>query len=181
MPVFSNESCSADNEGTRVGWLYVIVPRLKLGANGGVVGDAANPDTTSVSGQAVSFDETVVSAECSDCEAGRMAYYIYVPDNGSASIIGLAVIGGLVEVAVSGTAQIPVRFVMENGQLVAPSNYATNFTYTASGQPTGTTVSDAGVITAGSTAGDFEVAVSYDNDGTILACPVNVSVDTTPL
>lgn len=176
MPVFSNESCAGENEGTRVGWLYVIVPRLKLGANGGVVGDATNPDTTSISGQAVAFDETVVSAECSDCEAGKMAYYIYVPDNGSSSIIGLAVIGGLVEVATSGTAQIPVRFVMENGQLVAPSNYATNFTYTASGQPTGTTVSTSGVVNAGTTAGDFEVAVSYDNDGTALNCPVNVSV-----
>ena len=176
MPVFSNESCSADNEGTRVGWLYVIVPRLKLGANGGVVGDATNPDTTSISGQAVAFDETVVSAECSDCEAGRMAYYIYVPDNGSDSIIGLAVVGGLVEVATSGTAQIPVRFVMENGQLVAPASYSSGFTYTASGQPTGTTVSNAGVVSAGATAGDFEVAVSYNNSGETLTCPVNVSV-----
>ena len=176
MPVFSNESCAGENEGTRVGWLYVIVPRLKLGANGGIVGDATNPDTTSISGQAVAFDDTVVSAECSDCEAGKMAYYIYVPDNGSASIIGLAVVGGLVEVAASGTAQIPVRFVMENGQLVAPSSYATGFTYTASGQPTGTTVSNRGVITAGATAGDFEVSVSYNNSGDTLTCPVNVSV-----
>lgn len=167
MPVFSNESCSADNEGTRVGWLYVIVPRLKLGANGGVVGDATNPDTTSISGQAVAFDETVVSAECSDCEAGKMAYYIYVPDNGASSITGLAIVGGLVSVPAGGTLQIPVRFVMENGQLVTPSDYKSGFTYELVGAPSGTTVSDSGVISAGSTAGDFDTKVLYSGDGVI--------------
>ena len=176
MPVFSNEACSQESEGTRVGWLYIIVPRLKLGANGGVVGDATNPDTTSISGQAIAFDETVVSAECSDCEAGRFAYYVYVPDNGAEAIMGLAVVGGLVTVTASGTAQIPVRFVMENGQLVAPGSYGTNFLYNATGAPTGTTVSNSGVVSAGATAGDFEVLVSYQNDGEMLTCPVNVSV-----
>lgn len=176
MPVFSKEGCSGDNEGTRVGWLYITVPRLKLGGNGGVVGDATNADTTSVSGQALSFDESIVSATCSDCEASQYAYYVYVPDNGASSIMGLAVIGGLVTVPRSSTAQIPVRFVMENGQLVAPSDYGAGFTYSASGQPTGTTVSNKGVVSAGATAGDFEVAVSYNNDGTTLTCPVNVSV-----
>lgn len=176
MPVFSNESCSSETDGTRVGWLYVIVPRLKLGANGGVVGDATNPDTTSISGQAVAFDETVISAECSDCQAGQMAYYIYVPDNGANSIIGLAVVGGLVTTNTNGAYRIPVRFVMENGQLVAPLDYTANFTYTASGAPSGTTVSAAGVVLSGDTAGDFEVVVSYNNDGTTLTCPVNVSV-----
>lgn len=161
MPVFSNESCAADNEGTRVGWLYVIVPRLKLGANGGVVGDATNPDTTSISGQAVAFDETVVSAECSDCESGKMAYYIYVPDDGASSITGLAIVGGLVSVPAGGTLQVPVKFVMENGQLVAPPSYVTDFSYSLDGQPTGTSISNSGVITAGTTAGDFMIDITY--------------------
>lgn len=176
MPVFSNENCSGSNEGSRVGWLYVIVPRLKLGANAGVVGDQTTNDTTSLSGQAVAFDSDVVSATCSDCNASELAYYIYVPDSGASAIQGLAVVGGLVTVAASGTAQIPVRFVMANGQLVTPGDYATGFTYTASGAPTGTTVSDAGVVSAGATAGDFEVAIAYDNDGETLSLPVNVSV-----
>ncbi len=176
MPVFSNDNCNASNEGSRVGWLYVIVPRLKLGANAGVVGDQTTADTTSLSGQAVAFDSDVVSATCSDCNASELAYYIYVPDDGASSIAGLAVIGGLVTVPASGTAQIPVRFVMENGQLVTPNDYATGFTYTASGQPTGTSVSNAGVVSAGSTAGDFEVAISYDNDSETLTTPVNVRV-----
>ena len=176
IPVFSNEACSSDNMGSRVGWLYVIVPRLKLGANGGIVGDQTTNDTTSISGQAVAYDESVISAECADCTQGNLAYYIYVPDDGASEIQGLAVIGGLVSVAVSQTAQIPVRLVMANGQLVVPPNYSSGFTYTATGAPSGTTVSSAGVVSAGSTAGDFEVAVSYDNDGETLSTPVNVSV-----
>lgn len=177
MPVFSNETCSSETEGTRVGWLYVIVPRLKLGANGGVVGDATNPDTTSISGQAVAFDESIISAECSDCETGKMAYYIYVPDDGSASIVGLAVIGGLVEVATGSKVQIPVRFVMENGQLVTPADYRTNFNYTASGIPTGTSVgANTGIITAGTTAGEFEAIVIYEDGSLRLTCPFNVIV-----
>ena len=177
MPVFSNEACSNETDGTRVGWLYVIVPRLKLGANGGIVGDATNPDTTSISGQAVAFDETVVSAECSDCEAGKMAYYIYVPDNGANSITGLAVVGGLMRVATGSTAQIPVRFVMENGQLVTPADYRTNFNYTGSGMPAGTSVgANTGIITAGTTAGEFEALAIYEDGSLRLTCPVNVIV-----
>lgn len=176
MPVFCNDSCGGDNQGSRVGWLYVIVPRLKLGANGGVVGDQTTPDTTSISGQAIAFDETVVSASCVDCNAATLAYYIYVPDSQADLISGLAVVGGLVTVSKSGTAQIPVRFVMENGQLVTPTDYGTGFTYTATGAPTGTSVSTSGVITAGTTAGDFEVEIGYNNEGTELTLPVNVTI-----
>lgn len=176
LPVFSNENCSGNNEGSRVGWLYLIVPRLKLGANGGVTGDQTTADTTSLSGQAVAYDEDVVTDSCADCNNSELAYYIYVPDDGAAEIIGLAVVGGLVSVAQSDTAQIPVRLVMANGQLVIPGDYATGFTYTASGAPTGTTVSLSGVVSAGTTAGDFEVAVSYENGDETLTTPVNVTV-----
>lgn len=176
IPVFSNENCAANDEGSRAGWLYIIVPRLKLGGNAGIVGDQTNNDTTSLSGQAVAFDEDVVSGVCSDCNASSLAYYIYVPDDQASQIAGLAVVGGLVSVAQSDTAQIPVRLVMANGQLVIPADYETGFSYTASGAPSGTSVSDAGVVTAGTTAGDFEVNIEYDNDGETLSTPVNVSV-----
>lgn len=176
MPVFSNENCSGSNEGSRVGWLYVIVPRLKLGANAGVVGDQTTADTTSLSGQAVAFDSDVVSGTCTDCTSSELAYYIYVPDDGASAIQGLAVVGGLVTLPKSSTAQIPVRLVMENGQLVIPDSYSTGFTYAAEGAPTGSSVSSAGVVTSGTTSGDFEVTVSYDNDGDTLTLPVNVSV-----
>ena len=176
LPVFSNENCSSNNEGSRVGWLYLIVPRLKLGGNAGVVGDQTTADTTSLSGQAVAFDEDVISDTCTDCTSSDLAYYIYVPDDGASSITGLAVVGGLVSVEASGSAQIPVRFVMENGQLVVPGSYSSGFTYTATDAPSGTTVSDAGVVTAGTTTGDLDVTIEYDNDGDTLTTTVAVTV-----
>ena len=176
MAVFSNENCTDSNEGTRVGWLYVIVPRLKLGANAGVVGDQTTADTTSLSGQAIAFDDSVISETCTDCAPGDLAYYIYVPDDGADQIQGLAVVGGAVSLAMSSTAQIPVRFVMANGQLVIPASYSSGFTYDMSTTITGASVSSAGVITSGTTAGDGEVTITYDNGGTDITCPVNVTV-----
>lgn len=175
MPVFSNENCSGTNEGSRVGWLYVIVPRLKLGANGGIVGDQTTADTTSLSGQAIAFDSDVITS-CDSCSSGTMAYYVYVPDDGAEEIAGLAVVGGVISVPQGQAEQIPVRFVMRNGQLVVPPDYERNFTYTPTGAPVGTTVSTSGVITAGTTAGDFTVNIAYDNEGTTLSVEINASV-----
>lgn len=178
LAVYANKTTGEKNSGTRVGWLYVIVPSLKLGGNAGVVGDQTNNDTTSVSGRAVTSDADVVSELCEGCNSGGnvYAYYVYVPDDGADAIQGLAVVGGTVSVATSATAQIPVRFVMRNGELVIPASYSEGFTYDASGAPEGTTVSDAGLITAGATAGDFDVAVTYDNGGEDLKLSITASV-----
>lgn len=175
MPVFSNENCSGTNEGSRVGWLYVIVPRLKLGANGGVVGDQTTADTTSLSGQAVAFDNDVITG-CDSCTSGTMAYYIYVPDNGADLISGLAVVGGVVTTPVNTTKQIPVRFVMANGELVVPGSYSNGFSYFYQGAPDLTTVSSSGVINAGSTAGDFEIQIVYENGDKRLSLDIDASV-----
>lgn len=176
LPVFSNDSCASDNSGSRVGWLYITVPRLKLGANGGVVGDQTTPDTTSVSGMAVAYDGDVVSATCTDCNAGTLAYYVLVPDDAAGSVAGLAVVGGSVSVAVNKTKHIPVRIVMANGQLVVPTDNVTGFTYTATGAPSGTTVNTSGNVSASSTAGDFEVTINYAYAGETYSTVVNVSV-----
>lgn len=163
IPVFANEVSGAQNEGTRVGWVYAIVPRLKLGGTATITGDQTTPDTTSMSGQAVAFDEDVVSGVCSDCNTSTLAYYIYVPDAGEDAIAGLAVVGGSVSVATSGSAQIPVKYVMADGSLVQPDY--TKLKFTATGAPTGTTVGETGMVTAGSTAGDFDVTIQYPKTG----------------
>lgn len=174
MAVYSNIT-SGSNQGTRVGWLYLVVPMLKLMAEGGnLTGDNANYDTTVITGRAMSEDETVVSATCSDCASSNLAYYIYAPDDGADQIVGVAYIGGAVSLPKSSTAQMEPQLVMANGQLVAASPSA--FTYAGSGLPTGTSVAATGIITSGSTAGSGEVVVSYNNNGTTLTCPVNVEV-----
>ena len=161
-----------------MGWLYVIVPNLKLGGNGGIVGDQTTADTTSMSGQAIVYDAETVGENCNACSGGgsALAYYVFVLDNGAEAIQGLAVVGGAVNVATSSTAQIPVMFVMQNGQLVKPAAYGTGWTFTATGAPNGTTVSNAGVVTAGATTGDFEVTATYTDGTNTFNLPVNVSV-----
>lgn len=174
MPVFRNDACSAGNEGSRVGWLYVVVPRMKLGANGGIVGDQTTADTTSLSGQAVLFDDDPMEG-CSSCNTGALAYYSYVPDNEAESIAGIAIVGGWMEVLEGRSTQIPVKIVMENGQLVTPGNYS-DFVYTGNNPPEGTSISPDGIVTAGANPGDFEATVTYDNNGTTLTATVVISV-----
>lgn len=176
MAVYANKTGGSKN-GTRVGWLYAIIPSLKLsGTGGGVVGDQTTADTTSISGQAIISDSEVVSETCDDCGGGGnvYAYYIYVPDDGAEAIAGLAIVGGVVSLPVSTTAQIPVKFVMENGELVTP-NYA-ELTYEMKTAIEGTTVSAAGVITAGSTAGEGDLQVTYSGGKKPVSTMAAVSV-----
>ena len=175
--VYSNVGGSA-NSGTRVGWLYVTVPMLKLQANANLNGDQSSNDTTVITGMALSEDAAVVSATTDLCGdvSNPLAYYVYSPCNDAEIVQGIAVVGGLVSLPISTTKQIPVYLVMPDNTLVKPTSYSTGFTYTGSGLPTGTTVSASGVISAGSTAGDAEVDIAWTDGENTFHCPVNVSV-----
>ena len=177
MAVYSNDGGGANNTGSRVGWLYVIIPRLKFdGTGGGLDGDQTTASTQSFTGQALSMDELVVSGTCSDCDAGIFGHYIYVEDAGASVFEGLAVVGGVVSLPVSTTAQIPVRLVAGNGELVQVGDTTTGWTYTLKGAPTGTKVSASGLITSGSTPGDCSCVVTYENGGDPLTATIQVSV-----
>lgn len=178
MAVYTNKTGGDRNSGTRTGWLYVIVPSLKLGGTGGgVVGDQSNNDTTSISGQAIISDSDVISETCEDCGGGNVyAYYVYVPDDAAEAIAGLAIVGGVISLTAGTTAQVPVKFVMQNGELVTP-NYP-DLTYEMTTAIAGTTVSNAGVITAGTTAGDGELKITYSGGKEPVTVVANVSVTT---
>lgn len=179
MPVYVNQSGSKNgDQSSRVGWLYYIIPLLKMGAVANLTGDQTTPDTTELSGQALSFDEAVENGySCDKADEGSaLGYYIYVPDDGTEGVTGLAVIGGQVDVFTGGTKQIPVKMLMDNGELIQP-DYS-NLKWVASGAPEGTTVSQTGLITAGTTAGDFDVTVTYPATGEAQAkvvVPVSVA------
>ena len=175
--VYANVGGSA-NSGTRVGWLYVTVPKLKLQANANITGDQTNNDTTVISGMALSEDDQVVSATTDLCgdASNDLAYYVYSPCSDAKIVQGIAVVGGLVSLPVSDSAQIPVYLVMPDNTLVKPTSYSTGFTYTGSGLPSGTSVSANGLITSGSTAGDGEVEIEFTDGENEFTCPVNISV-----
>lgn len=176
IAVYANENGGDPNGGTRCGWLYVVVPRLKLGGNGGIVGDQSNNDTTSISGQAIAYDPSVVQATCTDCDAGTLAYYVYSPDSQVDNVTGvIGALGGVISVQASQTSQVQPRLILGNGQLVVVSDYS-QFEYELSGAPSGTTVSATGLITAGETAGDCTLTVSYPADSPEFSDTCDVSV-----
>lgn len=180
IAVYSNRGQGAASNGTRVGWLYYTIPYLKLQADAAISGDQSNNDVTKISGQAIAYDEEIVTATCSDCDTSDLGYIVYVPDNASGLVQGLAVIGGVVTVTNGSTAQIPVKIVMVDGSLVDPADYSANFTYTlAEGGDSYASVSTAGVVT-GSAVGDTEVTIEYEEGEETFECVSNVSVVTAP-
>ena len=158
--VYSNRSGKTNN-GTRVGWVYVIIPYLKLQADAAINGDQGSADTTKISGQAIAYDPDVVPSTCADGDASTLAYYLYVPDDAAESIVGLTIFSGVTSLPKSSTKQLPVRFVMADGSTVAPGNYSSGFSYALTSAPSGTTISNAGVITAGSTSGSAKCVTTY--------------------
>ena len=176
IPVYSNDG-NPGASGSRVGWLYVVIPRLKFdGTGGGIQTDQSTAAQTILRGVALSADEAVVSGTCSDCTSSIFAHYIMVEDEGASVFEGIAVIGGVVSLPVSTTAQIPVRLVAGNGELVQVGDTTTGWTYTLKGAPTGTNVSASGLITGGTTPGDCSCVVTYENGGDPLTATIQVSV-----
>lgn len=174
IAVYSNLS-GGSSQGTRIGWIYLTIPYLKLQGDAAISGDQGTNDTTKISGQAIAYDPSVVSAVCSDCDVSTLAYYVYAPDDAASNITGIAVVGGVVNVVADASVQIPVRIVVGDGSLVVPSSYSTGFTYESSATATAT-VDESGVVT-GAAAGDTEVAITYtDAAGNEFECPVNVHV-----
>lgn len=174
IAVYSNRG--GTSEGTRVGWIYYTIPYLKLQADATITGDQSTNDTTKISGQALAYDASVVSAQCSDCDASTLAYLVYVPDDASEEILGIAVIGGAIEVVTNQTAQLKPYIVMADKSIVVPTDYADGFAYAMTTAISGTTVSDSGLITAGSTAGNGEATITYTVGSKEYTCPVNVTV-----
>lgn len=175
QPVFANESGSASNTDTQVGELITVVPYLKLGGNAGVTGSSSSNSTTSVSGTAIAYEDAVIQAGCSACSesASDLAYYLFVPCDDTGMIDGLVYIGGSVTMPKSSTYQLQPYLVV-NGSLVKPD--PAFMTYTVSTTVTGMSVSNAGVVTSGSTAGDGEITATFNNGTTTLTCPINVTV-----
>lgn len=173
-PVYSN--IKEDGSGTRIGSLVVIYPFLKLNGSAGINGNGSSSVTTSISGTAISYEQAIVSEGCESCtdNAAELVHYLYVPcDGGTDKIEGLFLVGGSVDVTAGTSAKLNFQ-LMVNGSPVVPDPAL--MSYVADSAPSGTSVSSAGVVTAGSTTGDFTVEATYTQDGESWTCPVSVSV-----
>lgn len=174
MAVYSTEGTSSANQGTQVGWLYYVIPRMQFAGTPDTDGSQENAATTVLSGKAIVYEDTT-TASCTDCNGGALAYYIYVPFEGAtANVESLAVPGGTVSVAAAGTQQIPVKYIMDDGTVVQP-NY-NDFTYVlATGGSTYCSVGSSGVIT-GIAEGDTEVTITSTlNTSLSTVCNISIS------
>lgn len=173
IAVYSTENASAASQSSLVGWLYCIIPRMQFSAKADTDGSQSGNDTSVLSGTALSYDPDSDVTVCTDCGLSELAYWVYVP-NGSylQSVEALAVIGGGLSLSVGDTAQIPVRFYMDDGSLVVP-DYSL-MTYTP-GSSSVATVSSTGLVSAAG-AGTTSISVVLTDDNTKTASvPVTVT------
>ena len=179
MSVYDMAGATGNNQGTHVGNLIIVVPRLKLGGDaGGLTGDQTTADTTSITGQALAFSPETIDGDCDDCSgaANPFAYYMYVPCDTTTGIEGLALIGGVVSVPQGGSVQTNFKLVV-NGNNLVPVDQAF-MSYEMTTAITGVSVSANGLVTASDTAtGDGELTATYSNGGQTFSIPVNVTVE----
>lgn len=170
-PMYSENGTSAKNS-SLAGYLYGFYPRVQfIGGDAGVNGSQTDATTTSLNFTALAYDE-LSDEVCTDCgsEDSVYGYLTYVPCGGDelSAVKGLAIVGGIIGLsadanAANHTAQIPVFYYMDNGQLITPTY--TDLTYTSDNEAV--TVSSSGLLTGASAIEDAHVTASIKkNTGT---------------
>lgn len=173
MAAYTPNGDSAMN-GSFAGWLYINIPRAQfIDGDAGINGNQTENATTSWQFSALAYSNA--SAECRECtrDESALAYMVYMPcGDVAASVSSLAVIGGELSVAVDGSQQIPVYYVMPDNTLVTPNYTDLTFQSAASGTAT---VNTSGVVT-GVAAGDTTIDISITSRSEIkTVCNVNVT------
>ena len=165
---------NAVSGGTFQGWLYVIVPMAVLNGDAGLSANQTTNATTNGNWMAMSPDKTVM--DCADCAASGndFCYYVFVPCAGATSAVkALAIVGGGVTVAKGGSAQIPVKYVMDDDSILQPTY--TDLSYDSAAK--GTATVEANGIVSGVAEGTTDVTVSLEKgDGETLKAICHVVV-----
>lgn len=171
LPVYTKNGTDAMN-GSLYGYLYITIPRMQFNGDVSTSGDQTNPATTVMNGTALSYDEACEQGlECGGTSVQpKLAYMVMVPEGDvTQAVEGLCVIGGEVTVGVGKTVQCPVKYVMENDQLVQPDFSA--LTYEMAENTTATVTAD-GII-EGKVAGDTILTITLGDVKT--TCAVSVT------
>lgn len=173
IAVYSTENASSASQSSLVGWLYCIIPRMQFSAKADTDGSQTGNVASVLSGTALSYDPDADVTTCTDCGLSELAYWVYVPNGDvTQSIQALAVIGGGLSIVNGSTAQIPVRFLMDDGSLVVPDYTLMTYASNPSGK---VTISSSGLITATAT-GSTTVTATLTADNTKTASvPVTVT------
>lgn len=175
LPVFSSTTSDVST-GSRVGTLYITVPRLQLNGDVNIDASQTTPSTTVLNATALSFDEYQSSTgnACAQDEP-KLAYMTLdlTDENTYQHVVKLVVIGGGVAGAQGDTVENPVLLLMDNGETQPIPNYA-DFTWTGTAGTVNTTT---GIITIGSASGDIAVAAAESIGRADLTATINVEVE----
>lgn len=154
MPVFSSTTGDVST-GSRVGSLYITVPRLQLNGDINIDGSQTTASSTVLNATALSFDEyqTATGNACAVNEP-KLAYMALdlTDENTYDHVVRLVVIGGGVSGAANTVVDNPVLLLMDNGETQPISDY-TDFTFTV----------DAAVATVNASNGK----ITIKDDGSI--------------
>lgn len=159
IAVYSAEGTSNALQGSKVGDLYYIIPRMQFSGKADIEGSQTAATTTDMSGTALTYDDASQLGACNDCAVPGLAQVLYVPANGATNdVVGLAVVGGVIEMGVNTTLQVPVKYVMRNGTLVQPNYADLQYTIPEAGQQY-VTVNNTGLLTS-TTAGETSITIT---------------------
>lgn len=163
IAVYSTEGTQSANQGTKVGDLYIIIPRMQFGGKADIDGSQTANAPTDLSGTALTYDEASAVGVCTDCAIPGLAQIMYVPSAGTtASVQGMAIVGGGFSIANGSSAILPIKWVMPNGSLVQPDYTAMTYSIPTQGQSYAT-IDTNGLVTALS-PGDTTVTVTLTDN-----------------
>ena len=174
IAVYSTSGAQAAVQGTKVGDLYIIIPRMQFGGKADIDGSQTANAPTDLSGTALTYDEASNVGVCTDCSIPGLAQILYVPAAGTAAAVqGMAVIGGGVTLAAQATKVLPVKWVMPDNTLQQPDYTAMTYSIPSSGQAFATVDSN-GVI-SGVTAGQTTITATLTSNPEI-TCTADITV-----
>lgn len=159
IAVYSAAATQSATQGTKVGDLYIIIPRMQFSGKADTDGSQTAAVTTDLSGTALTYDQALEAGACDCAASSGLAQVIYVPSaNTTAEIAGLVIVGGEISLTVGDTVSVPVKYLMKNNTLVNPDYSALTYTIPAGGASYAE-VNASGVITA-KAAGSTEITVT---------------------
>lgn len=175
-PIYTNYDPST-NQGDLYGWLHEIVPRLQLMPDGATnSGGQTTYTTTGITGRALTYDPTVVSAGCDDCSVtgSPLMYRVIVPCDPSSGVEGIiGVLGGTVNLTAGETFQLAPAIVV-NGALTY-GKPASDFAYVSDTTSVATVGAATGAV-VGVSAGNAKVTITIEVGGETYSDIIDVVV-----
>lgn len=172
IPLYATDSAAANkNSGSHVGNLYITIPRGQLGGDVSTEGSQTTPATTMMNLTALSYNDACEAGiQCGSSASPKLAYMVVeLLGNPDQNATGLAIVGGNDITVQAGTPYtIPVKYEMNDGEIVTPNMSDLTFTNPDGGLYF--TVSNLGVVTGtASGSGTVVITSKYNTDLTTTA------------